>query len=89
MVKEFGPKAAISDVTENGYTGTMAILLAMEKAGTVTDVAAISKACENLNWISPRGYRWELDKQGIAVYRELTIVEAKDGKPIVLVKIPK
>jgi branched-chain amino acid transport system substrate-binding protein len=87
--KEFGPKAGISDVSENGYTGTMAILLAMDKAGTATDVAAISKACENLNWISPRGYKLEFDNQGISVYREMTIVEAKGGKPVVLVKIPK
>jgi branched-chain amino acid transport system substrate-binding protein len=89
VVKEFGPKAGMSDVTENGYTGTMAVLLAMNKAGTVTDVAAISKACENLNWISPRGYRWEVDKDGIGIYRELTIVQSRDGKPIPLVKIPR
>jgi len=89
IVKEFGATAGMSDVTEMGYTGAMALMLAMNKAGSATDLAAIAKACENLNWVSPRGYKWEVDKDGTGIYREMTVVQAKNGNPVPLVKIPK
>lgn len=89
LAKEFGPKAGMSDCTEYGYTGTMALLLAMNKAGTVTNLAAISKACEDLNWVTPLGYKWEVGKNGLRVWKEITIVQAKNGKTIPVMTIPK
>ncbi len=89
MIKEFGANTEMSDVTEWGYTGTMVLLMAMNKAGTDTDVVAIDKAWHKIDWITPRGYKWELDETGWSVWRELSIVQVRNGKVEVVAKIPK
>lgn len=89
LIKEFGPKVGMSEVTEWGYSGTMVLLLAMDKAGTDTDVGAIDKAWYKIDWITPRGYKWEVDNTGWSVWRELTIVQVRNGKVEVVAKIPK
>jgi len=91
LINAYGPQimAEVSDVTQVGYTGTKGLLLAMEKAGSDTDLKAIDKAFFELNWVTPLGWKWQLDKNGEILWKEVSIEQVKNGKVIIVAKMPK
>ncbi len=78
-----------SDVTATGYMGTKSLLLAMKKAGSDSDLKAIDKAYFQVDWVTPMGWKFELDKEGWLVWRELSISQVKDAKVQIVKKIPR
>jgi branched-chain amino acid transport system substrate-binding protein len=91
LINAYGPQilAETSDVTQVGYSGTKGLLLAMEKAGSDTDLKAIDKAFFELNWVTPMGWKWQLDKNGEILWKEVSIEQVKNGKVIIVATMPK
>jgi branched-chain amino acid transport system substrate-binding protein len=91
LIDAFGPQimAETSDVTATGYMGTKSLLLAMNKAGSDSDLKAIDKAYFQVDWATPMGWKYELDKDGWLVWKELSISQVKDGKVHIVKKIPR
>ncbi len=91
LIAAFGPQimAETSDVTATGYMGTKSLLLAMNKAGSDSDLKAIDKAYFEVDWVTPMGWKFELDKDGWLVWKELSISQVKDGKVNIVKKIPR
>jgi branched-chain amino acid transport system substrate-binding protein len=91
LVDAFGPQimAETSDVTAVGYMSTKGLLLAMEKAGSATDLKAIDKAFFELDWVTPLGSKWQLEKDGRLVWREVSISQVNNGQVEVVKTIPR
>jgi len=91
LIDAFGPQvmAETSDVTATGYMGTKSLLLAMEKAGSASDLEAIDKAYFEVDWITPMGWKFELDKDGWLIWRELSISKIENGKVSIVKKMPR
>ena len=91
LIDAFGPQvmAETSDVTATGYMGTKSLLLAMEKAGSASDLKAIDKAYFQIDWTTPMGWKFKLDKDGWLIWRELSISQIQNGKVVIVKKIPR
>ena len=91
LLDAFGPgvEAQESDVTAMGYMAMKSLLLAMQKAHSDTDVKAIDRALFKLDWVTPLGWKWQLEQNGSFLYRELFITHVKHGKLGVAAAMPK
>jgi branched-chain amino acid transport system substrate-binding protein len=70
------------------YEATMALLLALDKAGTTSNLKKIHDALYSLNWITPHGSPFKILPSGEFYYENWWLAELQDGKLVKKTPLP-
>ena len=74
---------------EMGYEGVMAMLMAMNKAGTDSDLKKIGDAMHDPDyWLTPRGEKLEVFPDGQFLIKSWAVTRVVDGKMVVVGQMP-
>ncbi|MCK5702254.1 MAG: hypothetical protein KAI29_13910, partial [Cyclobacteriaceae bacterium] len=87
LEKEY-PGKAINSGSPMPYSAIKMLLLAMDKADSISDLKKIHQAYNELNFIAPTGNKLTVENCGLIEWEDLYLSQVQKGKIVVIDKVP-
>ena len=87
LEKEY-PGKAINSGSPMPYSAIKMLLLAMDKADSISDLKKIHQAYNELNFIAPTGHKLTVENCGLIEWEDLYLSQVQKGKIVVIDKVP-
>lgn len=87
MGEELNMPGAPGDYGVASYNAVISLAMAMDKAGTTKDTKKIAKAVRNLDWVTPRGNKFQVLECGNEYNPYAYIVQVRNGKTTILERV--